>query len=233
MPVPTAESVGSQPLLRDRAYVLLRTAIVDGVLEPGEQLREVELQRWLGVSRTPIREALLRLSAAGLVEMSPGRSTTVTPLESPVTRDARPVVAAVHQIAVATALPRLSAGHIRALRDRNARFAAALDAGDADAALDADEALHGLFVDVARNSVAAAVIDQYSPLLRRLARARFSSAAGRGSIAAHDALIDACESRDLPRALAVTGQIWTHLEAPAARDADPADAALTPDPRSA
>ena len=80
MPVPTAESVGSQPLLRDRAYVLLRTAIVDGVLEPGEQLREVELQRWLGLSRTPIREALLRLAGAspaaqGLLTAMEGRKS--------------------------------------------------------------------------------------------------------------------------------------------------------------
>lgn len=219
MPVPTDERVGSQPLLRDRAFVLLRAAIVDGVLEPGEQLREQELQRWLGVSRTPIREALLRLQAAGLVEMSPGRSTVVTPLESRATRDARPVVAAVHQIAVREALPLLTDGHLRALRDRNARFAAALEAGNTDAALDADEALHALFVDVAGNSVVAAVLDQYSPLLRRLARARFASHDGRASVAEHDALIDACAAGDTDSALAVAERIWTHLTPPAEQPA--------------
>lgn len=215
MPVPEAERVGSQPLLRDRAFVLLRAAIVDGVLEPGEQLREQELQRWLGVSRTPIREALLRLADAGLVEMSPGRSTVVTELESPAARDARPVVAAVHQIAVREALPLLGAGHMRALRDRNARFATALDDGDIDAALDADEALHALFVDVAGNSVVAAVLDQYSPLLRRLARARFASHDGRASVAEHEALIAACETGDAHEAMAITARIWTHLTPPA------------------
>lgn len=214
MPVPSAESVGSQPLLRDRAFLLLRTAIVDGVLEPGEQLREQELQRWLGVSRTPIREALLRLQAAGLVEMSPGRSTVITDLESAATRDARPVVAAVHQIAVREALPHLTPGHIRALRDRNARFALALETGDVDAALDADHALHALFVDVAGNSVVAAVLDQYSPLLRRLARARFASHDAATSVAEHDALIAACASGDAEEAAAITARIWTHLTPP-------------------
>ncbi|GAB96265.1 putative GntR family transcriptional regulator [Kineosphaera limosa NBRC 100340] len=200
--------------MRDRAFLLLRTAIVDGVLEPGEQLREQELQRWLGVSRTPIREALLRLQAAGLVEMSPGRSTVVTELESAATRDARPVVAAVHQIAVREALPHLTPSHIRSLRDRNARFAAALEAGDVDAALDADHALHALFVDVAGNSVVAAVLDQFSPLLRRLARARFASHDAANSVAEHDALIAACAAGDADEAAAVTARIWTHLTPP-------------------
>ena len=50
-------------------------AIVDGTFAPGEQLRDLELAGWLGVSRTPVREALLRLAEAGLVVAEPGRST--------------------------------------------------------------------------------------------------------------------------------------------------------------
>ena len=56
----------------DRAYRTLRTEILDGVLEPGTVLQEVEQSTRLGVSRTPVREALRQLAADGLVEASGG-----------------------------------------------------------------------------------------------------------------------------------------------------------------
>ena len=66
MPLPSARA--ERPTsLRDYAYRELRDAIVSGQLAPGERLRDPELEAWLGVSRTPIREAIARLETAGLV----------------------------------------------------------------------------------------------------------------------------------------------------------------------
>ena len=65
----------------DRAYRTLRTEILDGVLEPGTVLQEVEQSVRLGVSRTPVREALRQLAADGLVEAN-GRGTIVTAVSS-------------------------------------------------------------------------------------------------------------------------------------------------------
>jgi DNA-binding GntR family transcriptional regulator len=59
------------------ATELIREAIVDGRLEPGRRLKEEELARELGISRTPIREALLILQSEGLVEAAPNRGATV------------------------------------------------------------------------------------------------------------------------------------------------------------
>ena len=70
----------SRSLLRDQAYEALRDAIEEGVLEPGERLNEADLVGWLGISRTPIREALTRLERGGLIETTPGRLTRVSPL---------------------------------------------------------------------------------------------------------------------------------------------------------
>ena len=95
-------------LLRDDVYHRLRDAIVDGSLAPGEQLRDGELAAWLGVSRTPVREALLRLAEAGLVVAQPGRSTTVSSLDLRDVRDARDVVAAMHELAVREAVGSLT-----------------------------------------------------------------------------------------------------------------------------
>lgn len=64
--------------LSDASFRALSDAICDGTLEPGETLRIEELQSWLGVSRTPIREALARLARLGLVSTQPGRFTRVS-----------------------------------------------------------------------------------------------------------------------------------------------------------
>ena len=65
----------------DDVYARVRDAIVDGTLAPEEQLRDADIAAWLGVSRTPVREALIRLASEGLVTLMPNRGARVTPLE--------------------------------------------------------------------------------------------------------------------------------------------------------
>jgi len=218
MPVPQGVDAPTRTLLRDRAFTLLRDAIVDGTLEPGEQLRELELQRWIGVSRTPIREALMRLQQAGLVVTRPGHSTVVSQLDSLAVRDAEPVVAAMHELAVRLSVPLLTAEHITAMRAANHAFADALDRNDVEAALAADDALHAVCVDAAGNDVITSVLEQYSPLLRRAERVRFSSEAGRESVGRHDRMIIACEAGDASRAAAIARSTWQALTATGGED---------------
>ena len=106
-------------LLRDRAYVTMRDAIVDGTLAPGERLRDQELCEWLGLSRTPVREALSRLEQDGLVETEPQRFTRVAPLDRRAARDAFPIVAAVHALAAELGVPRLTVADLDAMRAAN------------------------------------------------------------------------------------------------------------------
>lgn len=212
MPVPTSSASPSRALLRDDVHRRLRDAIVDGTLAPGEQLRDQELAAWLGVSRTPVREALLRLQQAGLVSATPGRSTTVAPLDSRGVRDAQAVVAAMHELAVRSGVAAMTAADLARMREANDRFAAALAAGDPDAALEADDALHAVPVAAASNAALAAVLEQYTPVLRRVERLRFSSLPGRGSVALHARLIDLCEAQDADAAARVSFETWQTLE---------------------
>ena len=73
MPIPRGTPAVDRTLLRDDVYRRLRDAIVEGTFTPGEQLKDGELAEWLGVSRTPVREALLRLASSGLVVALPVR----------------------------------------------------------------------------------------------------------------------------------------------------------------
>lgn len=211
MPVPRSEPGVDRSLLRDDVYRRLRTAIVDGTLAPGEQLRDQELAAWLGVSRTPVREALLRLAQGGLVLAQPGRSTVVSPLDVRETRDARDVVAAMHALAVREAVPALTEADLDAMRDANRRFAAAVRNDDVEEALRADDDLHGVLVRVAGNHALDTVLDLFTPLVRRAERLRFGSRDARGSVAQHDELIRLCAAGDTEAAAAVAYDTWHSL----------------------
>ena len=78
MSLPLAPLVPRGTVLGDEVYARLGEAILDGSLAPGERLRDHDLAEWLGVSRTPVREALQRLERVGLVEVSPHRYTRVS-----------------------------------------------------------------------------------------------------------------------------------------------------------
>ena len=199
-------------LLRDRAYEAIRDAIVAGEIEPGAVVRDAELAERLGLSRAPVREAFSRLVDEGLLESKPQSYTRVTPVVAADVRDAAAVVAAMHELAVRTAVPRLLQVHIDAMRDANLRFATAVREGDVDAALRADDALHDVLVHVGGNRAAAATIARYTPLIRRLERRRFGEGGNCRSAGLHDRLIDACADGDAGEAVRVTAEIWRALE---------------------
>ncbi len=202
----------SRSLLRENAYRWIRDAIVDGTLAPGERLNDAELADWLGVSRTPVREALTRLEETGLVQTKPGRYTMVSPLDLGAARAAQTVTAAMHELAVREAVPRLTADHIEAMREANGRFASALQADDVDAAITADDDFHGVAVLASANPALRTVLEQFTPVLRRLERLRFSSLIGRSSVAMHDRIIALCEARDVDGAAAAARANWMSLD---------------------
>ena len=211
MPVPAIHAPVRTALLRDTVHDRVREAIVDGTLAPGEVVRDTELATWLGVSRTPVREALLRLGETGLVRASPGRSTVVAEIDLDEVRDAHAVVATMHRLAVAEAVARLTPADLEAMRAANQCFAAAIEARDVDAALAADDAFHAVAVDASGNRALATVLDQFSPVVRRLERLRFASHAGGESVTLHERLVQACAAGDVEAAAEVAFRTWQNL----------------------
>ncbi|HEY0698594.1 MAG TPA: GntR family transcriptional regulator [Micromonospora sp.] len=211
MPVPSSQGLVSRSLLREDAYRALRDAIVDGTLAPGERLNDVDLARWLGVSRTPVREALARLEQAGLVQTRPGRYTMVSPLDVRAVRAAQSVTCAMHELAVREAVPNLSTAELAAMREANVRFADALRRDDVDAAIAADDDFHDVAVTASANLAIRSVVEQFTPVLRRLERLRFSSLSGRDSVAQHDRIVALCAAGDVEGAVAATRANWQTL----------------------
>ncbi|WP_375384868.1 GntR family transcriptional regulator [uncultured Microbacterium sp.] len=211
MPIPSAARVPHRELLRDNVYVSLRDAIVDGTLAPGERLRDAEIESWLGVSRTPIREALLRLERAGLVVSRPGRSTTVAPFDAASTVSAQQVAASMHELAARLAVPRLSDSDLAELAHANGALERAVADGDTEAALREDDRFHDVFVRAGRNPMVAEVLEITTPLLRRVERLRFASFGARDSVAQHAAIISAARAGDAESAATLSRENWLSL----------------------
>lgn len=89
--------------LREAVYERIAQQLVSGVYQPGNSLNEAKLSVELGVSRTPVREALLRLAAEGVLEATLARGFTVKPLTSGEAQDLYPILGALEALAVRSA----------------------------------------------------------------------------------------------------------------------------------
>lgn len=211
MPIPPNSPTTDRTLLRDNVYQRLRDAIVDGTFEPGEQLKDAELAAWIGVSRTPVREALLRLATSGLVVSLPGRSTYVSPIDARVLQEARDVVAAMHELAIGETAGKLTAAELDRMRTANRRFEKALAEKDAAKALEADDDFHAVPVAASNNRALQSVLEHFGPVVRRAELQRFQSDDGAESLRMHERLIELCESGDVESAKRVAFDTWHSL----------------------
>lgn len=210
MPIPQQTSGVDRTLLRDDVFRRLRDAIVDCTFLPGEQLKDADLAEWLGVSRTPVREALLRLGASGLVVARPGRSTTVSAIDAKAVRDARDVVGSMHVLAVRGMAGVPTDSYLERMRAANRRFAKALAADDIPAAMDADEEFHRVPVTVLGNDAIVTVLEQFGPVVRRAERMRFAED-GQASFERHERLVALLADGDIEGAADLTFETWHTL----------------------
>ncbi|KQO63792.1 GntR family transcriptional regulator [Curtobacterium sp. Leaf261] len=118
MPVPKATTDTSpRRLLRDVVFDKLLAAIQDGTLQPGERLNDDDLVQWLGVSRTPIREAIARLVEYGLIEMEANRYTRIATPTFDQFDDARQVLFGFMEMSTRWTLPKLTDQSFAALEE--------------------------------------------------------------------------------------------------------------------
>ena len=102
--------------LRDVVFNTLRKAILRGELKPGERLMEIQLANKLGVSRTPIREAIRKLELEGLVLMIPRKGAEVAQITEKNMRDVLEVRKALEELAVQLACEKITAEEIEEMK---------------------------------------------------------------------------------------------------------------------
>lgn len=132
---------------------LIRTAILNGSLRAGAPLVEAQLAEQMGVSRAPIREALLKLEEQGLVVNIPYRGTYVTEVSPRTVQDIISLRAVLEALAVERSLPSLRKGQVKQLEQALLRMRQAADSGNASALVDAHLGFHRVFYELADNAM--------------------------------------------------------------------------------
>ncbi|MGD1949401.1 MAG: GntR family transcriptional regulator [Leptolyngbyaceae cyanobacterium] len=208
MPIPPTHLL-SRTFIRDDVYVSLRDWIVSGELEPGEKLKDKELAAQLGVSRTPIREALRKLEDEGLVETAANRWTRVAPITLSDAENIYPIIQNLETLALTLAFPHLSAQSIQAMTTANSKLKMALEQNNPHTAMVADATFHQTLTDTANNVELSAILKQLKSKYQRIELAYFSQAdLLLASFEEHRLLISAIKANDLAAAQQALTSNW-------------------------
>lgn len=200
MPLPGDVSPVSRRSASDQVFDLLFRGILDGSLAPGEVLRDDEIARRVGVSRTPVREAFQRLQHYGMIESQPNRLTRVADAIPEDIELLYPPLAALNGVAAEAAVPRLGADGIAALREANAALGDAAAARDPVAAREADAAFHQVLIDAAENRYLQSALEVLEFHFRRMEMLYFADLApAEASYEEHEKIIAAAEAGDAKR----------------------------------
>ena len=130
--------------LRDVVFNTLRQAILRGELKPGERLMEIQLANKLGVSRTPIREAIRKLELKGLVLMIPRKGAEVADITEKSLRDVLEVRKALEELAVQLTCDKITKEQIRELEQAAEQFKKTLKSNDITEIAEADVRFHDI-----------------------------------------------------------------------------------------
>ena len=128
--------------LRDVVYNTLRQAILRGELKPGERLMEIQLANKLGVSRTPVREAIRKLELDGLVLMIPRKGAEVADISEKSLKDVLEVRKALEELAVQLTCEKISKAQIAELKQAAEEFKKILKSNDITQIAEADVRFH-------------------------------------------------------------------------------------------
>lgn len=137
--------------LRDVVFHTLRHSILMGERKPGERLMEITLSKQLGVSRTPIREAIRMLEQEGLVAMAPRKGAWVAQITKKDLEDVLEVRCALEKLAIELACCNITSQQLLALRQNVAEFNLAMEKNDITLLAEKDVAFHDIIFHSANN----------------------------------------------------------------------------------
>lgn len=183
--------------LHDAIVNRVRDMIVEGTLTAGSRIHEGNLGRELGVSRTPLREALKFLASEGLIELAPGRGAIVRSFSAKDVRDTLTVIGTLEGLAGRLLCERASAAEIAEMRAMHDRMLVLYRAGDRLPYFKLNQAIHSAIVRLSGNESLAYV---HGMLQARLRRIRYIGHEGpekwAAAVADHEEIMAAMDARD-------------------------------------
>ncbi|MFZ5650599.1 MAG: GntR family transcriptional regulator [Bacillota bacterium] len=191
--------------LREMVFESLREAIIQGRLKPGERLMEMQLAEEMGVSRTPVREAIRKLELEGFVVMIPRKGAYVSGISVRDIVDVFEVRAALEALAAGLAAERVTDKELEEL-ERSIVLAAELgDKAELDAIVETDTNFHELIYKACRNERLVQIVTHLKEQIQRFRTTSLSQPGrSRDALYEHRAIVEAISERniDLAQALA-------------------------------
>ena len=195
--------------LRDVVFNTLREAILKGELQPGERLMELQLASKLGVSRTPIREAIRMLEQEGLAVTMPGKGAEVARMTLKDMEDVLEVREALDELAARIACAKINDEQLENLKSIRDEFKKSLDSGDVKKIAEEDVRFHDAIYEATDNAKLIALTNN---IREQMYRYRVEYLKDQNNypilIAEHDAIVNALEQRDKEM---VTAEMHTHV----------------------
>lgn len=196
--------------LRDVVFNTLRQAILRGELKPGERLMEIQLANKLGVSRTPIREAIRKLELEGLVITIPRKGAEVAEITEKSLRDVLEVRRVLEELAVSLACDRMGEEEIGKLRWAAREFKKTLSYNDVTKVAEADVAFHDIIYHATGNE---RLVQMLFNLREQMYRYRVEYLKRKEShprlLAEHDQIVEMISKRDKA---AATKAVCAHID---------------------
>lgn len=193
--------------LRDVVFNTLRQAILRGDLKPGERLMEISLANKLGVSRTPVREAIRKLELEGLVLMIPRRGAEVAQITEKSLRDVLEVRRALEELSVQLACERITEQELENLNAAAKAFQKILGSPDITAVAEADVAFHDVIYMATGNQKLITLLNNFREQMYRYRVEYLKRKECHAKLLAeHQEIIDAITNKEVERAVRVTCQ---------------------------
>jgi len=196
-----------RPSLHEELTDRLRAMIVEGVLAAGQKVPERELCEKLGVSRTPMREALKVLAADGLLALEPNRGARVRAITLEELEEVFPLMGALEALAGELACSRISPAQLNQIRQNHEAMLICYQASDMPGYFAHNQRIHELIMESAGNRTLS---DMYRSLAVRVRRARYlanmSAERWQQAVEEHEQILLALEARDSPKLGAILKQ---------------------------
>jgi len=187
--------------LREIVFEAIREAIIGGTLKPGERLMEIQLAEEMGVSRTPVREAIRKLELEGFVVMIPRKGAYVAGLSMKDIADVFEIRAALEGMAAGLAAERITEEELEELERLLVKIGECIQSDDLNAVIEQDTEFHDVLFRATRNERLVQIVSNLREQIQRYRTASLSSP-GRMKLALeeHKQIVEALSERDVEKA---------------------------------
>ncbi|MGE5598300.1 MAG: GntR family transcriptional regulator [Bacteroidota bacterium] len=183
--------------LRELVFEALREAIVKGVLKPGERMMEIQLAEEMGVSRTPVREAIRKLELEGLVAMVPRKGAYVASLSMKDIVEVFEIRGALEGLAAELAAERITEEELEELERYLVRITESIESDDLSSMVEVDTDFHSQLYRASRNERLSLIISNLREQIQRFRKTSLSLPGRmRAALEEHKKIVEALSARD-------------------------------------